>query len=116
MTTMLFNHSIFPYTKENIDTIIQYYFFKNGMSFVPGNLQFIYNNDSKLKLSELEYISMIISDHLDFFKSRLSINSLTISNLLHYGVDAYKLNFNKGSKSRNIITKECYEMLFKIKS
>jgi hypothetical protein len=104
--------NIYPYSKENVKALIEFYFFKKGMSFVPGDLKHIYENKAELTISQLEFIAENISNHLDFFKDKLSINGLTISNLLKYGIDAYKSNFNSGSLNRKNITNEFHKIMF----
>jgi hypothetical protein len=105
--------NIFPYSKENVDAIIEYYFFRKGMSFVPGDLEFIQKNSGNLQINELAFISECISNNLDFFKNELSINSLSIANLLKYGIDAYKSIFNNGSTKRNSITRKFHNIMFR---
>ena len=104
--------NIFPFSKENVDAIIKYYFFRKGMSFVPGDLEFVQKNAANLQINELEFISECICNNLDFFKNELSINSLSIANLLKYGIDAYKSNFTDGSTNRNSITRKFHNIMF----
>jgi len=103
--------NIYPYSKENVKALIEFYFFKKGMSFVLGNLDFVYENKAELTISQLEFIAENISYNLHFFKDNLTINGLTISNLLKYGIDAYQSNFKNGSKNRIKITKEFQKIM-----
>jgi hypothetical protein len=107
-----FKENIYPYSKENVNAIIEYFFFRKGMSFVGRDLKFIYENEANLTVSQLEFIAENLSNNLSFFKERLSINGLTISNLLKYGIDAFQSNFNNGSKNRIIITKDFHSIMF----
>ena len=98
------NDNIYPYSKENVNAIINYFFYRKGMSQVRGQLDFVYENKAELNINELQFISENVSKNLNYFKDNLSINGLTISNLLHYGIDAYQSNFKGGSKNRIRIT------------
>jgi hypothetical protein len=104
--------NIYPYSKENVKALIEFYFLRKGMSFVPGDLKHIYENKAELTISQLEFIAENISNNLNFFKDNLTINGLTISNLLKYGIDAYQSNFKNGSKNRITITKEFQKIMF----
>lgn len=106
------NDNIYPYSKENVKAIIEYFFFRNGMSFDTSNLDFIYENKAKLTINQLEFIAENVINNLDFFKINLSINGLTISNLLLFGIDAFQSNFTSGSKNRNRITSEFHKIMF----
>jgi hypothetical protein len=106
------NKNIYPYSIENVKAIIEYFFFRKGMSFVSSHLDFVYENKAKLTINQLEFIAENVSNNLDFFKDKLSINGLTISNLLQYGIDAYQSNFKSGSKNRINITKEFHKIMF----
>jgi hypothetical protein len=108
------NKNIYQYSKENVKAIIEYYFFRNGMSSVPGQLEFVNENKAELTIEQLEFVSENVSKNLKFFKDNLSINGLTISNLLKYGIDAYQSNFKGGSKNRIRITAEFQKILFNI--
>lgn len=104
--------NIYPYSKENVKSIIEFFFFRKGMSFVQGNLDFVYENKAELTINRLEFIAENISNNLNFFKDKLSINGLTISNLLKFGIDAYKSDFNSGSLNRKNITNEFHKIMF----
>ena len=106
------NDNIYPYSKENVKAIIEYFFFRNGMSFDTSNLEFIYENKAELTINQLEFIAENISNNLNFFKDKLSINGLTIANLLKYGIDAFQSNLKNGSMNRIKITKEFQEIMF----
>lgn len=103
--------NIYPYSKENVKALIEFYFLRKGMSFVPGVLKHSNENKVKLTISQLEIIAENISNNLNFFKNKLSINGLTITNLLKYGIDAYKFNFNSGSLKRKNITFEFHKIM-----
>lgn len=104
--------NIYPFSKENVKAIIDYYFFRKGMSFVQGNLDFVYENKAELTINQLEFIAENVSNNLNFFKEKLSINGLTISNLLKYGIDAYQSIFKNGSSNRINITKDFQKIMF----
>jgi hypothetical protein len=105
-------NNIYPYSKENVKAIIEFFFFRKGMSSVPGQLEFVYVNKAELTINQLEFISENVTKNLDFFKNNLTINGLTISNLLKYGIDAYLSNFKGGSKDRIRITSEFHKIMF----
>ena len=101
------------FSEVNIGAIIKLYFYDKGISNINihGDLNYIYINEDKLSINEFEFICKKVSENLTFFKTNLSINSLTISNLIKYGIDAYKLNLN-GSINRNRITQEFRNLIF----
>jgi hypothetical protein len=104
--------NIYPYSKENVKAIIEFFFFRKGMSFITRQLDFVYENKAELSINQLEFIAENVSNNLNFFKDNLTINGLTISNLLKYGIDAYQSNFKNGSKNRIKITKEFQKIMF----
>ena len=95
--------NIYPFSKENFDAIINYYFIENGIrSEGPDTLEIIYKDMSKIKLFEFEFIVNCLIENLSIFEENLS--GLTISNLCKYGLDAFNGEPYSGSKNRNKIT------------
>lgn len=106
--------NIYPYSKENVKSVIEFYFFRKERLVVPGNLDFVYENKAELTIRELEFIAENISNNLNFFIDKVGIDGLTISNLLKYGIDAYKSDFQNMSLNRRNITNEFHEIMFSI--
>jgi hypothetical protein len=101
--------------RGKLDTLLQELFYSRGMSFIPGDLEAIYNKFKILKTNEIEFICMSVSSNIDFFKNTLSINSLTISNLLNYGIDAYLNTTTKCSRNRKLVTESFHQIMFRDK-
>lgn len=108
--------NIYPFSRENFDAIIKFYFISNG---IPLNSEFGRNDTNKLyaeamkvELFEFEFIVNCIFQHFYIFESNLNPKyGLTISNLLTYGMDAYKGHTSVGSKERSRIAKLLYDQM-----
>lgn len=101
------NLNIYPKNDENIEAILSFYFY-----LPKGNL----NQEelfSNLEVNQIEYIALQVSNNLKFFKDKLDVNGLTISNLMSYGVDALAKDKipTSGSKNRQKITKEFRQLI-----
>ena len=99
--------NIYPFSKENFDAVIKFYFIKNGITDEgPTSIDLVYKKMCSLELFEFEYILNAIIENFLLFKENLNVgNGLTISNLCQYGLDAYTGNINSGSKNRSRITR-----------
>lgn len=107
--------NIYPFSRENFDAIIKYYFISNGITLVSefglNDINKLYAEAMKVELFEFEFIVNCIFQHFYIFESNLIKGGLTISNLCTYGLDAYKGHTNVGSKERSRITKLIYDQM-----
>jgi hypothetical protein len=110
--------NIYPSSRDNIDSLLNFYFNKNGLYFEGGDLSFLYSNPQGLQLNQLEFIAKKVSENISFFKKELNYNGLTIRNLMQYGIDAFFEDFNKFdvSVNRNRLTISFFELLVKDKA
>lgn len=108
--------NIYPFSRENFDAVIKYYFISNGITLIsefgPKDTDKLYTEAMKVELFEFEFIVNSIFQHFYIFESNLNPKyGLTMSNLLQYGMDAYKGHTNVGSKERSRITKLLYDQM-----
>ena len=98
--------NVYPFSKENFDAIIKYYFIKNGITMEgPSSMDLIYKKVCQLELFEFEYLVNCLIENISIFEENLGKKSgLTISNLISYAMDAYLDEGNSGSKNRQNIT------------
>lgn len=112
--------NIYPFSRENFDAVINYYFIQNGITkvteFGPNDMNDLFDEARKVELYEFEFIVDCIFQHIDIFESNLnSHHGLTISNLCKYGLDAFSGIANVGSKERNRITNLLYDKMINSK-
>lgn len=105
--------NIYPFSRENFDAIINYYFISNGISDAgPNNLNKVFDEAIKVELFEFEFIIDCIFQHIAVFEDNLNGRfGLSISNLCQYGLDAFKGCTDVGSKERSRITKLFYDQM-----
>ena len=101
--------NIYPFTNENVEALLNHYLY-----FEKGDIGWIY----KLKdfnLNQLEFVVRKISEFEYFLDTHFRKGrGKTISNYLHYGIDAcYNMKtINKPSGSRIKITSELRNLIF----
>lgn len=99
--------NIYPKTEENLNALLLFYFSKYDLLLKNADKDLM--NITSLSLNQLEFIIRKLSESYKvlfepFFKNQKT----TISNLIHYGIDALTINEEKwnGSKARLAKTKE----------
>jgi len=101
--------NIYPRTDENIEALISFYFDELDVN-QDGALEAV-NKHSSLTINQIEYIFNKLKEaYQPIFKKRLS-GTITLKNLITYGVDALKNSEpnRSGSQNRQKITKEFAE-------
>jgi hypothetical protein len=96
--------NIFPFSRENFDALIAYYFLRNGITKIGSKressdaivLNYLYNDALQIDLYEFEFILNCIIENITLFESIVGyykpINrkeSLSIENLCKYGLDTF---------------------------
>lgn len=96
--------NIYPFSRENFDALIGFYFIKNGITRIGVRnessntdiLNSIYEKALQIDLYEFEFILNCIIENIYLFESNVGIyrtiskrESLTIENLCRYGLDTY---------------------------
>jgi hypothetical protein len=98
--------NVYPFSKENFDAVIKYYFINNGITMEgPRSMDLVYKEVCQIELFEFEYLVSCLIENISIFEENLNEkNGLTISNLCSYAIDAYLDRGKSGSKNRQHIT------------
>lgn len=112
--------NIFPFSRENFDALIAYYFLRNGITKIGSKressedevLNDLYNKASKIYLCEFEFIVNCIIENIHLFelniRDNMPINKrkpLSIENLCKYGFDTFLCaTTNRFSRDRKRMT------------
>jgi hypothetical protein len=93
--------NIYPKNIENIEAIMSFFF--------PNlKLEAEFLLVTKLSTNQIEFIAKKTAENLEFFKTNVGINGLTIINLMNYGISAITVPSENwtGSVERKRILKE----------
>lgn len=121
--------NIFPFSRENFDALIAYYFLRNGITKVGSEIESfddkvlddLYKKTSKIYLYEFEFILNCIIENIYLFESNILNNTpinkrkpLSIGNLCKYGLDTFLCSTTTGfSVGRKKMTYLFAEVLIK---
>jgi hypothetical protein len=108
--------SIYPFSKENFESLINFYFIKNGYKKYTINEKYtkeeaiskLYNYAKLIELNEFHFVlSCLFINNNGKYKfiahEHLNENKINIENIITYGLDAYLCNdissFSGGRKA-----------------
>lgn len=110
---LYFDHTVvFPFSYENFDALISFYFKKNGVILDgPKSIDRVFSDVMVVSLGEFEFLVKCIQGNFSFFRERLNNKGMTISNLCMYGLDAYLGNYVGKTSNRSSITNDFRSIL-----
>ena len=121
--------NIFPFSRENFDAFIAYYFLRNGIKKIGSNresyedevLNHLYKEASQIGLYEFEFILNCLIENINLFESNIQDykpihkrEPLSIENLCKYGLDTFLCHTTDGfSSGRKKVTELFSKALIK---
>ncbi len=121
--------NIYPFSRENFDALINFYFFRNGITRIGSRressdadvLNNLYEEALQIELYEFEFILNCIMENISLFyeniesyKPTYKREPLSIENLCAYGLDTYLCETTKRfSSGRTEVTELFSKALIK---